>query len=152
MFFSKDRKREIHDIKKVMDMPDYEELPAPAVMPSPKSQFKERESAAPLFVKVDKYRDIITSIHEMKLYVSSTKQVFSVLQEIESLRADTLNVLRATMQRLERSVIEMDSELLRPQGVAMSEEKSSEVTHIESSLSELQKQLLDLKRELQGVK
>ena len=74
-------------------------------------------------------------------------------QEIESLRADTLNVLRATMQRLERSVIEMDAELLRPQGINITEmEKSTEVTHIESSLSDLQKQLLDLKRELQGVK
>ena len=88
----------------------------------------------------------------MKLFVSSTKQVFSVLQEIESLRSETLNVLRTTMQRLERSVIEMDAELLRPQGVTMTEEKSSEVTHIESSLTDLQKQLLDLKRELQGMK
>jgi len=56
------------------------------------------------------------------------------------------------MQRLERSVIEMDAELLRPQGVTMTEEKSSEVTHIESSLTDLQKQLMDLKRELQGMK
>lgn len=149
MFFSKDKK-ELRDIKEVMEMPD-EELPLPAA-PLPSVQLKERESAAPLFVKVDKYRDIISSIHEMKLYVSSTKQVFNVLQEIESLRADTLGVLRTTMQRLERSVISMDAELLRPQGVAITEEKSSEVTHIESSLSELQKQLLDLKRELQGMK
>src|SRR3989338_9697410 len=156
MFFSKDKRREISEIKDVM-RDDYEEMPAPVsatvqASPSPLVRMKEKESSAPLFVKVDKYRDIITSIHEMKLYVSSTKQVFSVLQEIESLRADTLNVLRATMQRLERSVIEMDSELLRPQGVTITEEKSSEVTHIESSLTDLRKQLLDLKRELQGMK
>ncbi|MBS3051366.1 MAG: hypothetical protein J4400_04400 [Candidatus Aenigmarchaeota archaeon] len=146
MFFSKDKK-EMRDIKEVMEMPD-EEMP----LQMPMAQLKEKESAAPLFVKVDKYRDIISTIHEMKLYVSTTKQVFSVLQEIESLRSDTLNVLRATMQRLERSVIEMDAELLRPQGVTMTEEKSSEVTHIESSLTDLQKQLMDLKRELQGMK
>src|SRR3989344_434846 len=146
MFFSKDRK-ELRDIKEIMDQD--EEMPVPVAPQMPPSvQLREKESAAPLFVKVDKYRDIISSIHEMKLYVSSTKQVFSVLQEIESLRSETLNVLRTTMQRLERSVIEMDAELLRPQGVTMTEEKSSEVTHIESSLTDLQKQLMDLKREL----
>ena len=148
MFFSKDKK-ELRDIKEIMDQD--EEMPVPVAPQMPIVQ-REKESAAPLFVKVDKYRDIISSIHEMKLYVSSTKQVFSVLQEIESLRSETLNVLRTTMQRLERSVIEMDAELLRPQGVTMTEEKSSEVTHIESSLTDLQKQLLDLKRELQGMK
>ncbi|MBI4174625.1 MAG: hypothetical protein HY517_03195 [Candidatus Aenigmarchaeota archaeon] len=152
MFFSKDRKRELSEIKDVLEE---EEMPAAmpaAPSPSPLVRMKEKESAAPLFVKVDKYRDIITSIQEMKLYVSSTKQVFSVLQEIESMRSDALNVLRATLQRLERSVIEMDAELLRPQGVSITAQESSEVTHIESSLGELQKQLLDLKRELQGMK
>ncbi len=150
MFFSKDRKREMSQIKELVE--EDEEMPVAMPSPAPVTRLKEKETAAPLFVKVDKYRDLITSIHEMKLYVSSTKQVFSVLQEVESLRSDALNVLRATLQRLERSVVEMDSELLRPQGVTLTEEKSSEVSHIESSLSELQKQLLDLKRELQGVK
>ena len=139
MFFArKDDKKGMDDIKDIMDLPPVEEIPV------------EREVGAPLFVKVDKYRDIIKSVQEMKLYVASTKQVFTALQEIESLRADTLNVLRATVQRLERSITEIDTELIRPHGVTV--EESAEAGHIESSLTDLQKQLLDLKRELQEMR
>ena len=143
MFFSrKDREKAgIDEIKDIMEMPQVEEMPV-----------VERETGAPLFVKVDKYRDIIKSVQEMKLFVASTKQVFTVLHEIESLRADTLNVLRATIQRLERSITEIDTELVRPHGVSVAAEESTEVTHIESSLNDLQKQLLDLKRELSEMK
>ena len=145
MFFKKDKpSKDMREIKNIMDMPEeHEEMPLPVV---------ERETGAPLFVKVDKYRDIIKTIQELKLFVSSTKQVFIVLQEADNLRADAINVLRATVQRLERSILEIDSELLRPHGVGISDTKSSEVGHLESSLEELQKQLMDLKRELQGMK
>ena len=143
MFFSnKDRgKARVDEIKDIMDIPPAEEMP-----------IVERETGAPLFVKVDKYRDIIKSVQEMKLFVASTKQVFTALHEIESLRSDTLNVLRATIQRLERSITEIDTELVRPHGVSVAAEESVEVTHIESSLNDLQKQLLDLKRDLQEMK
>ncbi len=144
MFFKKDKGREVREIKEIMDMPEEEEMPhMPAI---------ERETSAPLFVKVDKYRDIIKTIQELKLFVASTKQVFGVLQEVENLKSDALNVLRATVQRLERSILEIDSELLRPHGVGITDTKSSEVGHLESSLEELQKQLLELKRELQDMK
>ncbi len=143
MFFKKDRSREVREIKEIVDMPE-EEMPHMPVV--------ERETGAPLFVKVDKYRDIIKTIQELKLFVASTKQVFAVLQDVENLKADALNVLRATVQRLERSILEIDSELLRPHGVGIAETKSQEVGHLESSLEELQKQLLELKRELQDMK
>lgn len=145
MFFKKEKGKEIKEIKKMIDMPVEEEE-------MPHMQTVERETGAPLFVKVDKYRDIIKTIQELKLFVASTKQVFGVLQEVENLKSDALNVLRATVQRLERSILEIDAELLRPHGVGISETKSNEVGHLESSLEELQKQLLELKRELSDMK
>ena len=147
MFFhkSRDREKSMNEIKDVMNS-DLERM----VEEAPP---EHETGGAPLFVKVEKYRDIIKSVQEMKLFVSSTKQVFSVLQEIESLRVDTLNVLRATVQRIERSIVEVDSELLRPYGASVAEvEESTDVNHIESSLTELQKQLNDLKRELQEMR
>ena len=141
MFFDR-KKTDVQEIKDMMDTP-LEEVEPPA---------RERETGAPLFVKVEKYRDLIKSVQEIKLFVASTKQVFTVLSEIESVRNDTLNVLRATLQRVERSVVEIDSELLRPYGASVAEIENSEVNHIESSLTDLQKQLLDLKHELSEMK
>ena len=148
MFFARRdnnrKKSDLGEIKDAMRLEPIEELPVEELP-------VERETGAPLFVKVDKYRDLIKSIQELKLYVASTKQVFTVLHETESLRADTLNILRATLQRLERGIIEIDTELLRPYGAGEVTE-SAEVTHIETSLTDLQKQLLELKRELQEMK
>lgn len=146
MFFHKEKARapDVEDIKGAM----IEEAPA-LLEPIPA---RERETGAPLFVKVDKYRDIIKNVQEIKLFVASTKQVFGILHDVESLRADTLNVLRATLQRIERSMLEIDTELLRPYGASVAEAESGEAGHIESSLGELQRQLLELKRELQEMK
>ena len=51
MFFKKDKGRDVKEIKKMMDEHEEEEMPEMPVV--------ERETGAPLFVKVDKYRDII---------------------------------------------------------------------------------------------
>jgi hypothetical protein len=62
--------------------------------------------------------------------------------------------MRASVQRLERSVLEMDTGLLRPRGVDFSEmiESETEVRHIEDSLTDLQNQIASLRRELQDLK
>ena len=65
------KKSDLSEIKDAMRLEPIEEMPVEE-MPV------ERETGAPLFVKVDKYRDLIKSIQELKLYVASTKQVFTV--------------------------------------------------------------------------
>ncbi len=159
MFFSKKEKdRNLDDIK---DMMDDEETPVRESKYEPRRAERqiheeiptEREHAAPLFVKVDKYKELITSIHELKLYLGATKQVFALFNDLEAVRSETLNVMRATVQRLERTIVEMDTELLRPRGInVMPDKESADVGHIENSLTDLHKQLMELKRELQELK
>lgn len=148
MFFKKKEDKElgVEDIKDMLDEEtpvrhEHEELPT------------ERSEGAPLFVKVEKYRELITTIHELKLFLQSTKQLFTLVNEIESVRSDAYTVLRATMQRLEKSITEMDSGLLRPRGLDAGYEprQSEDVNHIESSLDDLHKQLMELKREFQQL-
>ena len=147
MFFQKKEKtKDLEDIKDLMledepPEPRREEIPT------------ERSEGAPLFVKVEKYHELITTIHELKLFLASTKQIFTLVNEIESVRTDAHNVLRATLQRLERSVTEMDAGLLRPKGLDTHYEshESSDVNHIETSLNDLHKQLMELKREFQTL-
>jgi predicted RNase H-like nuclease (RuvC/YqgF family) len=149
MFFGKkERDGNIDEIKDMMleEEEEKEEIPEREEVPTTRSE------GAPLFVKVDKYKELISTIHELKLFLSSTKQLFALVNEIESVRGDAYNVLRATIQRLERSVTEMDTGLLRPRGIDTSyDRESSDVDHIESSLSDLHKQLMDLKREFSSL-
>jgi len=148
MFFSKRKANE--EIKQAVELTeDVPEMPAvqeeQATMPA---------ETAPLFVKVDKYKEILSSIQEMKIFISATRQIFSVMYELESIRGDALKILKATLQRLEKSVAEIDTDLLRPRGFDSSDvtHGEAEVHQIEGSLTELQKQLADLRRGLQEMK
>ncbi len=128
-------------------------IPAePGILPEPKYSQPE-EIGAPLFIKIEKYKDVISTVQEMKLFVSSVKNVFSIMQEAEHVKQDSLGILKVTLQRLEKAVLEMDSELLRPHGISVySYRGEPEAKQIESSLSELQKQLLELRQELRGIR
>ncbi|MBI4170277.1 MAG: hypothetical protein HY514_01170 [Candidatus Aenigmarchaeota archaeon] len=153
MLFNKDHdvKKEMKDIKDAIEEePHFDEELAP---PAPFKPF-EQEQSAPLFVKVEKYHDVISGIQEMKLFVAAVKDIFAIMQELEQVRNDALNIMKVTVQRLEKSVVEMDAELLRPRGVSISPfpQGKAEAKHIESSLAELQKQLIELKQELRGMR
>lgn len=148
MFFA--RKNDMQKIKEAVSAAPAEEFI--------ESEFREelpaaeyRESA-PLFIKVEKYRDILSSLQELKTFVSSVKQLFTVMHELETVRSDALKIMRASIQRLEKSLIEIDSELLRPKGFEFPETSDVEIRHVESSLGDLQKQIVALKRELQEIR
>ncbi|HLC68159.1 MAG TPA: hypothetical protein VJI12_04765 [archaeon] len=150
MFFKKERDRDFDDIKD-------EVIEDEPVRLQPQIRTREempthQDAGAPLFVKVDKYRDLIASVQELKLYLGATRSIFALFTDLEAVRAESLNVLRATVQRLERTITEMDTELLRPRGVSVPEQDAAEVHHIENSLNDLHQQLQGLKRELQGLK
>lgn len=135
-----DRNEDIRNIKEALqdDYSDYQ------------PERKQDATAAPLFVKVDKYKEVLTGIQEMKIFLSGLKQIFTVMNEIEEMRIQSINVLRATMQRLEKSVVEIDSGLLRPKGVDMRTLTQAEpdMHRIEDSLTDLQTQIKDLKKVL----
>lgn len=118
--------------------------------PPPKAA---QQGTAPLFVKVDKYYDILRSVQEIKTFLAGAKHLYNVLAEIENVRNDALKIMHGTLQKIEKNVTEVDSEFLRPnETVFPAEQKSVEVQHVESSLNELQEQLSSLKKELQALR
>ena len=131
------------EIKEIMDE-TYETPPELEV---------EQRSSAPLFVKVDKYREMLIGVQEIKLFVSGVKQTFGILQELENVRNDALRIMKATVQRLEKSVIEIDSGLLKPRGVDMSDltQGEGDMKQLEDSLTDLQDQLKEIKRDLTQI-
>ncbi len=155
MLFRKEKKEDLEEIKNAMEevpMPLSAEPLSPEPLPvEPSYPEIKREISAPLFVKVEKYREILSSVQEMKIFISGVRQLFNVLNELEAVRSDAIKIMRATVQRLEKGVLEIDTELLRPRGL-MAESRGEEASHIQTSLEELQRQLADLKTELQEMR
>ena len=71
-----DRNDDIKSIKEAMQ-DDYQ-----GVQP----EVRQDSTAAPLFVKVDKYREVLTGIQEMKIFLGGLRQIFTVMNEIEEMR------------------------------------------------------------------
>ena len=111
---------------------------------------RESRPSAPLFVKVEKYKEALMKLQDIKSLVSGTKQLFTLLNDIETIRSETLKLLRATLQRVERNVVELNSGLLRPPNLPElpGSSQPAKTTHTEEALADLQEQVTALKKEL----
>ncbi|MBI5061036.1 MAG: hypothetical protein HZB67_01870 [Candidatus Aenigmarchaeota archaeon] len=157
MFFKRDK----HDDSGINDMPvapmpenlSYNPPYNPPYNPVAFERYEKKQDYAPLFVKVEKYRDVLATIAEIRMFVSSMKQLFAVINDLEALRSDAHKIMRATVQRMDKALIEIDTELLRPRGFEIDLPASeTEVHQIEDSLTDIQKQMTALKRELEGMR
>jgi hypothetical protein len=110
------------------------------------------EEFAPLFVKVEKYREVLTHLGEIKAFIGGIKQIFLVQEELDGIRSDGLRMLRSSINRLERAIGEVDSELLKPVGLESFPHGEVEMKHIEDSLTRLQSQLSGLRKDLESFK
>jgi hypothetical protein len=117
----------------------------------PRPQKQPQDDSAPLFVKVSKYNEILSNLQEMKAYIAGVKQLYRLLSEIETTREESLKLLRSTLQKVERNIVQLDSGLLRPMGTPVGQ-KSEQSRHVEESLSDLESQLESLKSELEKFK
>jgi hypothetical protein len=119
----------------------------------PKQEFKqERPAFAPLFIKLDRYKQILNSITELKTTLVLVKNSFSVLNELEKLKNENLKMIEKAMERVDKRISALDSEFLRPSGYH--EELPEELYGIESleaTLVDLRGQVDQLKTELRNL-
>lgn len=143
---SKDLERQ--EIKQAIEQSGARENPARRP-PQP----QKTSASAPLFIKVDKYKELITSIQKLKTFAKGMKHTFSVLNDIEDLRNQALQTLNVTLQRLEKNIVGVDNQLVRPNvDLGEIEKGEKEVRKIENSLSDLENQLSTLRNELEGLR
>ena len=135
------------DIKAAIEAPEREYVPGHETI-----SIERPEEAAPLFVKVEKYREVLSHLGQIKAFIGGIKQVFILQEELDGVRSDALRMLRSSIQRLEKAITEVDAELLKPVGLESFPHGEVEMKHVEESLTRLQSQLSGLRRELQAFK
>jgi archaellum component FlaC len=117
-----------------------------------KPEMQKKPSFAPLFVKIDKYRSILNSINEIKTPLIMIKNTFMIQKEIEGLRDENKKMLELAISKLDKKIITLDSEFLRPTG--FEEEFPSQMYEsggIEGVVDDLKKQIEGLKSELKTI-
>ncbi|MBU3904821.1 MAG: hypothetical protein KJ906_01575 [Nanoarchaeota archaeon] len=115
--FGKKKKDDIQEVKDIVE-------PARPIMPRqteiainridiPSSS--EPKSFAPLFIKIDKYKEVLQKVQKMKSIVNNLNRLIVLQDSIEKARADSLDAMKKNIQDFQSTIQTLDQELVRPQ-------------------------------------
>lgn len=129
---------------------DYGGYDEPQMPPAPQPA---QPTDAPLFVKIDRYRNIISTVGYLKNVIKLMKNSFTILKEVEIVREQTVKSMRETLSKIEQRVNSLDSDMVRPSGVSMEPavRDQKDVYGVESTVADLRSQISQLKSDLQKI-
>ena len=122
-------------------------------IPKPVAEKKEIEKPAfaPLFVKLERYRQILTSLEELRKTMEVIKSAFLTLNELDRLRYENMKIVESTVETVDKRLASLDAEFLRPSGFREELPSEAYTEGLESELSGLRNQIEQLKSELKTV-
>ena len=104
----KEPKPEIREIKEAVSAPPAPPLPKMELAPMP-----ERPKFAPLFIKIERYQEVLRSIGSMKLVLASLRELLMLRKELERIKADSDSLLEKNIKEIEAVTGRLDAELRR---------------------------------------
>ena len=122
----------------------------------------ERPSFAPLFVKIDRYRQILNAIGNLKTTMIMLKNSLITLSELDKARDETFKVVQEAIGKLEGRLNSLYQELVRPSGLqerpatpsydtVIERPEYQDVETVEATIADLKGQIEQLKSELENV-
>jgi hypothetical protein len=127
----------------------------------PKIDGGERPSFAPLFIKIDRYRQILSAVGHLKTTMIMIKNSLITLNELDKARDETFKLVQDAIEKLEGRLDSLDQELVRPSGFqdrvpttthdVIEKPQYQDVETIEATIADLKGQIEQLKSELDSV-
>jgi len=145
--------------KKIPEIPAAERIPEQKIVErvpeihreEVQEEVKEKQSFAPLFVKIDRYRQILNTMNYLKNTMNMIKNTFSILNELEKIRMENLRLIQDTIEKADKKILHLDSEFMRPSGFIEEMPELTDVESLEATLVDLREQINQLKAELQSL-
>lgn len=122
-----------------------EEKPKPKKEEEIKEKKEEKPESPPVFIKVEKYDEIVLEMGKIKDSLEEIKSIFISLKELEKTRKESLDAVQAMVQELEERISNLYSTFLKPYTF---ETPKEEVEDVGSILNELKDQVEELKSEM----
>lgn len=149
------KKKEVREAKKVFEKPIPVKKPITMKKPIPTEKPKEKEpkkpSFAPLFVKLTRYKQILNAMNYLKTTMVMIRNTFSILNELERLKAENLKMIQSAMEKVEKRLLTLDSEFMRPSGFTEELPELHDVESLEATIADLKSQIDQLKTELERM-
>jgi small-conductance mechanosensitive channel len=113
---------------------------------------ESRKEFPPLFVKLERYEEILNTLNEVKNTLNSLKNSFFILNESERIRTETIELIKESIDKVERRVVALDEVLLKPPGYEeMPQTEEFKTDEMRDVLSTLRLQIDQLKQELESL-
>jgi len=121
----------------------------------PKTEIKKEvetkeEVSVPLFIKLDKYKNIVSALMQLKTYTIALKNSLVALEHIEKAREETISVLSKNLEKMNEKISELEKDLVKPIGFPYAPpETFEELSTLQTSLTSLKSQIEQLKEEIE---
>jgi hypothetical protein len=133
--------------------------PAPTAPTSPPLEPMEIEKEtsepipvfAPLFVKLERYREILGSLNELKGTLESIRNAFMMLNEMDRLRYENMKIVQGAIDAVDERLKSLDSEFVRPVGFDDQNQTVPYAEGLEGELEALKGQVEQLRGDLKTL-
>lgn len=143
-----EKKEDMEKIKQSLEEKDRKAKTTPSTQPP--SQ-EEKPDFAPLFVKIDRYKEVLQRFEEIKGTLNNLKDLVALLDQINQVKDETSNVLKKSIEEITNSLISLDEEFVRPEGTEGQIMKEPKSEGVKNNIKDLQKELKHLRSELQEL-
>lgn len=156
MFWGKKKEQEIKEIKEAVSGP--QTMPLPAEPPKEMAELQKLELAppsekprfAPLFVKIDRYREVLEDIQTLKSLLSDINNLISLRREVEKIKEELDALSEKNIQQFFNVTEALDDEFARPEA-AGPYIKEVKIDRVDKYISELQSELIKLQDQLKKL-
>ncbi len=151
-FWTKPQKKDIETVKQAV-VPERPQEPAPLPRVD-LGKLPERPRFAPLFVKIDRYQEVLGTIDALKTTLLSVRDLLNLMQQLDKIKLEAETLMQKNIQEIVMNISNMDKEFVRPKGVEIEEHPlpKFESGKVEGYVGELQRELDNLRAQLQTVR
>ena len=134
-------------------MPSLPSVPSPprrAAPPSGRDSTMEG-SYPPLFIRIDKYKEIIQNLHRLKSYALSLRDALDALNDIEKELRTGIDLTQKALDDFNAIISVMDSKLIRLAGGEEGEIEGETPEHMDEYIKGVYDQISKIKDELRTI-
>jgi hypothetical protein len=112
---------------------------------------EEAPRMAPLFIKIDKYKEVIGSIQKLKLHLKNIQFLLSFKDQINKISTENDELLYKTVQNLNQSVNNFSENFSVPRSLNYVPKPPSE-ERVDQTVSDLGEKISRLREELERIR
>ncbi|MBI4021661.1 MAG: hypothetical protein HY369_05445 [Candidatus Aenigmarchaeota archaeon] len=115
-------------------------------LPSPRSK------GPPLFIKLEKYQDVVNTLHKMKTFSLSLRDALDALADVERELRNGIGVTHKALDAFNASIASLDAKISRlPPEVEMDPAQRAEIDELDDYVKGLHDQVEKIRNELKSA-